>query len=479
MTLTALVMLPLAGALLVMVGSSAWPRLAPRWTALGTAIALSGLTAWVVAEGTAGGLSEAVGVEGALFWRLSLDGLSAPLVALAGMLSVVAILASWRIRDASHHALLLGLMAAVYAVFLAADLITFYVAWEAVLIPMYFLIGIWGHEGRRHAAMKFFLYTFAGSVLMFAGLLVAMIQTEASSFERVFEAGLPPGTQTLVFWLLAAGFLVKVPVFGLHTWLPDAHVEAPTAGSILLAGVLLKMGPYALLRVGLPLAPAAFEAARPVLAALGVIGIVYGAAVAFAQSDLKRLVAYSSIAHMGFVVLAVAAATPLALAGAMIGMVSHGLVAGLLFLLVGVLYDRTHTREIARFGGLGGTLPKWAALFTFGALASAGLPGLSGFPGEFVAIIEAFGAFGWWGAVAALGAVLAAAYNLNAVRRVCHGAGPSEPLDLGAGDMTHSEMAAAALLCVGVLAIGVWPGLVTAAGAGTLQRIAGLVTGAS
>ncbi|TLM67271.1 MAG: NADH-quinone oxidoreductase subunit M, partial [Actinobacteria bacterium] len=425
--LTALIAVPLVGVVVVLLAGRFGSRSMVRAGALGIAsaeLAVAAVAAYAAYAG--GGLTESFAAEAdATFWHLALDGLSSPLVLLTALLGVVAVLASWEEErsPAGHHALLLALTSAVMGVFLAADLITFYVAWEAVLIPMFFLIGVWGHERRRHAAMKFFVFTFAGSVLMLVGLLIAMRETDQTTFAGILKAGLDPGPARTVFWLLAAGFLVKVPVVGLHTWLPDAHVEAPTAGSIMLAGVLLKMGSYGLMRLSLPLAPAAFESARGLLAALGICGIVYGALMALAQSDLKRLVAYSSVSHMGFVVLAIAAATPLAFGGAMLGMVSHGLVAGLLFLLVGAQYERTHTRDLAKLGGLGTTLPRWSAVFVFAALASAGLPGLSGFPGEFVAVTEAFAPFGWWAALAASGAALAAAYNLNAVRRAVTGSG--------------------------------------------------------
>ncbi len=386
-------------------------------------------------------------------------GSRSPLVQLTALLSIVAVIASWKIADRPgiHHALLLALEAAVMTVFLAGDLILFYVGWEAVLIPMFFLIGGWGHENRRHAALKFFLYTFLGSVLMLAGIIVAVMTVKSTAIGAL-GAAIGTDTQMWLFWLLAIGMLVKVPVFPLHTWLPDAHVEAPTAGSIMLAGVLLKMGGYGLMRVAVPYAPAGFEAAAPVLAALGVAGIIYGALMAFAQTDLKRLVAYSSVAHMGFVVLGIATGTVLGYAAAMLAMISHGLVAALLFLLVGSLYERTHTREIVRFGGLGAATPRWGGLFVFAALASLGLPGLSGFPGELLAILEGFGAFGWWMVAAAVGALLGAVYNLSAVRRVVHG-------DLavewsGLDDIARSDAVAAIVLCVGIVAVGVVPGLV-------------------
>ncbi|MDO8847945.1 MAG: NADH-quinone oxidoreductase subunit M [Coriobacteriia bacterium] len=487
MTIALLIVIPLAGCLAVLAFRS--PPM-NRAVALASTLGTAALAALAVREYLASGAPLTFALSGTVgsFVRLSADGIALPLVALTAVLSVVAILVSWNAeRLNAHLALLLALEAAVLAVFLAADLVLFYVAWEAVLIPMFFLIGGWGHEGRRLAAMKFFVYTFAGSALMLIALVILVLAQGGHEMVPAGTVALGPQEQ-LVFWLLALGFLVKIPVWPLHTWLPDAHVEAPTSGSLMLAGVLLKMGGYGILRLCIPYAPNAFSEAAPLLAVLGGIGIVYGAAVALGQSDLKRLVAYSSVAHMGFVVLGLASGTELGMQGAMLAMVSHGVVAALLFLLVGSLYDRSHTREMSAFGGLGTSMPKWATVFVFACLASLGLPGLSGFPGEFAAVTGSFVRFGWPVALVGLGVVLAGAYNLRAIRTVVHGeraepgAGGSPSSEMGGAkhlsDLVPRELLAIAPLAILIVLLGVWPRIVTDLAGSSIADLLATLAGA-
>jgi NADH-quinone oxidoreductase subunit M len=349
----------------------------------------------------------------------------------------------------------------------ALDLALFYVFWEVMLVPMYFIIGIWGGKRRIYAAVKFFLFTMAGSLLMFLAILYMAIQYHHAagawsfSLEDLYPLRFPPATQTILFLAFALAFLVKVPVFPLHTWLPDAHTEAPTAGSIILAGVLLKLGVYGYLRFALPFFPEAATRFAPWLAGLSLVGIVYGSLVAFAQKDMKRLVAYSSVAHLGLVMLGIAALTTTSTTGAILQSVNHGLSTGALFLLVGVLYERRHTREIDAYGGVAKIVPVTATLFLIATLSSIGLPGLNGFVGEFLILTGTFNAPGvprWWAIVATSGMILSAVYLLTLVQRVfwtplVH----EENRELT--DIRPSEFVACAALVVAMVVIGVAPNL--------------------
>jgi NADH-quinone oxidoreductase subunit M len=324
---------------------------------------------------------------------------------------------------------MLLLEGAMVGVFVSLDLFLFYVFWEAMLIPMYFLIGIWGHERRIYAAIKFFLYTMAGSVLMLVAFLVLYRASGVASFDlpELLARPVEPALQTWLFAAFALAFAIKVPMFPFHTWLPDAHVEAPTAGSVILAGVLLKMGGYGFLRLAIPLFPDAAVRFAPWIGALAVVGIVYGALVSLVQPDLKKLVAYSSVSHLGFVMLGVAALTTTAVSGAVYQMLNHGISTGALFLCVGMLYDRRHTREIAQFGGLKTVMPWFSALFLMVCLSSIAVPGFNGFVGEFLILLGSWTFSPALTAVAALGVILAAAYVLWMVQRVLY------------GEITHEE----------------------------------------
>lgn len=473
-----MILIPALFAVASMIAGRRMPA-APRWIALAAVGAQTALIGSMSSVGVFTGARipgwDATSTRGA--WQVAIDGLSLPLVLLTLFIGAVAVVSSWRVaeRPGTYFALLLALQAAVTGLFLADSLILFYVAWECVLIPMYFLIGGWGSSNRKHAATKYLIYTFAAGGVMLVGVILALLMSGGlSSIAAISERSSQITAPHLVFWLFMIGFLVKIPAVPFHTWLPDAHTEAPTAGSIILAGVMLKMGGYGVMRIAMPFAPTAFESAQTLLASLGIIGIVYGAAMALVQTDLKRLVAYSSVAHMGFVILAIAAATPESLGAAMLAMVSHGFVAGLLFFLVGSLYERTHTRELGRLGGLGRVVPVWSVAFVFGALASLGLPGLSGFPGEFVTVLAGYARFGWWTAVATVGLVLAAAYNLRAVRGSVQG--PVGEFAVLA-DLSARETGLVLAFSAGILVLGVQPVALLRSAETALSALAAVVGG--
>jgi NADH-quinone oxidoreductase subunit M len=365
-----------------------------------------------------------------IHYHLGVDGISLFLVLLTTFLTPIAILASWKsieTRVAGFFISLLVLETGVIGVFVSLDLFLFFLFWEAMLIPMYFLIGIWGHERRIYAAVKFIIYTMLGSILM----LVAMIWLyevsgtfDLPQIQAMLISGqvtLPLRTELLLFAAFFLAFAIKVPLFPLHTWLPDAHTEAPTAASVLLAGVLLKMGTYGMLRFCLPLFPEAAHRFAPYIAVLAIIGIIYGALVAMVQTDLKRLVAYSSVAHLGFVVLGLFAFDPTAIQGALYQMLNHGVSTGALFVLVGMLYDRRHTHLISEYGGLATPMPVIAGFFLFVSLSSAGLPMLNGFIGEFLILLGTFVRHASWASWAATGVILSSVYLLWAYQRVFFG----------------------------------------------------------
>lgn len=395
-------------------------------------------------------------------YHLGVDGLSLSMVLLTTLLSFLACIASWSIpeRQKEYFVLYLLLELGMLGTFLALDLFLFYVFWELVLVPMYFLIGIWGGGRREYSAFKFFVYTLAGSLAMLLGILAVYLQ--AHTFDLVELARLGPtfavGFQQLLFVAFFLGFAIKVPIFPFHTWLPDAHVDAPTPISVLLAGILLKMGAYGFFRISYPLFPAGAQWFAVAMATLGMINIVYGAFVAMAQIDFKRLVAYSSVSHMGFVLLGLASFTPEGMNGALLQMFNHGTITGGMFLLVGVLYDRAHTRQLDAFGGLGAKLPKYAGFLAFFSLASLGLPGLSGFVSEFLSLVGTFPVWQWQTMVSVIGIVVAAAYMLMVMQRVL--LGQLNPKWAGMPDMTRREMLTLVPLLVIVLLVGVYPLLI-------------------
>jgi NADH-quinone oxidoreductase subunit M len=389
---------------------------------------------------------------------VGVDGLSLWLVILATFLTPLALLGSWssigaRVKEFVVFMLLLE--AGMIGVFVALDLFFFYVFWEAMLIPMYFLIGIFGHERRVYAAVKFFLYTFAGSVLMLVAFLVLWAQGGADfSIPSLVGNPVAPALQTWLFLACALAFAIKVPMWPFHTWLPDAHVEAPTAGSVILAGVMLKMGGYGFLRLALPLFPEAAQRFLPWIGVLAVIGVVYGALVSLVQPDLKKLVAYSSVSHLGFVMLGIAGLTTTSVVGSVYQMLNHGISTGALFFLVGMLYDRRHTRAISEFGGLKDVMPWYFTAFLLSALSSIAVPGFNGFVGEFLILLGSWTASPRLVVVASLGVVLAAGYMLWMVKRVFYGE-VTNPKNAGLPDLSAREAAVLVPLLVLAIFMGV------------------------
>jgi NADH-quinone oxidoreductase subunit M len=466
--LTALVVLPVVGALLVALVPRSRGEVG-RLIGVSASAATGALSIWLVTQFDVGDngfqfSSQHVWIKDlGISWHLGVDGISLFLVLLTGLLFPLAL---WGVKP--HHdpkpytAWMLILQAGCMGVFLSLDLFLFFVMFEIVLVPMYFIIGGWGYADRVYAALKFFLFTMLGSAFMLVGILATAFLAERSLGHLTFDlvqiaehADFATNTARWLFLSFAIAFAVKVPIFPLHTWLPDAHTQAPTAGSVILAGVMLKLGTYGFLRFGLYLFPEAATWAAPALVTLGVIGIIYGAIVAAVQKDLKRLVAYSSVAHLGFIVLGTFALTTQSLTGSVVQMVNHGISTGALFLLVGMIYDRRHTRLIAELGGLQKVAPILAAVFTVVMLSSIGLPGLNGFVGEYLILIGSFVTRRWWTVVAVVGVILAALYLLWAYQRVFHG----EPDEANAEvpDLNWADGLVLAPLLAAIVFLGVYP----------------------
>ncbi len=393
-------------------------------------------------------------------YHMGVDGISVFFVLLSTFLTPLCVLASWeavRHRVKEYMIAFLVLETLMVGMFCALDFILFYVFFEGVLIPMFLIIGVWGGSRRVYAAFKFFLYTLTGSVLMLIAILAILFESETSDIPELLTTALDPGMQIWLWLAFFASFAVKVPMWPVHTWLPDAHVEAPTAGSVILAGVLLKMGAYGFLRFSVPMLPYATDFFTPMVYALSIVAIVYTSLVALAQEDMKKLIAYSSVAHMGFVTIGIFTLTQQGVQGAVVQMLSHGFVSAALFLCVGVVYDRIHSREISMYGGLVQRMPKYAFVFMVFMLASVGLPGTSGFVGEFLVLVGAFQVNTWVAALACTGIVLGAAYMLFLYRRVIMGRLAGEHLR-AILDLSPRELLVFAPLVAVTIWMGVWPG---------------------
>jgi NADH-quinone oxidoreductase subunit M len=469
--LTALILVPVIGAIVVLCLPATRPEYV-KAAGFATTVATLGLAGYLLAKFKTGDADyqfvsdhawmEELGVR----WTVGVDGISLFMVVLTALLMPIGLLASTDIsRPKAFTFWLLLLEAGLIGVFLSLDLVLFFVFFEVVLVPMYFLIAEWGHDNRRYAATKFFLFTMTGSAFLFVGILsVGFLHQQAEGFltfdsqiltEWAAGGGLSLGTSKWIFAAFAIAFAVKVPLFPFHTWLPDAHTDAPTAGSVILAGVLLKMGTYGFLRFALPMFPQAAVDLAPVLLVAAVIGITYGAIVAAMQPNLKRIVAYSSVAHLGFVVLGTFALTQQSLQGGVFTMISHGLTTGALFLLVGMLYERRHTYEMTDYKGLWKVIPVFGGLFVIAAFASIGLPGFSGFVGEFLSLLGAFLTSRWYVVIATTGVILAAVYLLWAVQRTVMGEPDGE--NVGMKDVRLRELVTVVPLLGLSLFLGFYP----------------------
>ena len=465
--LSLLTFLPLAGGLVIMTirGSDEAVASNARWTALWTSLIvfILSLVLWVRFDTANPGFQFVEQLawlpEWGITYKMGVDGISVLFVLLATALTPICILASWesigtRVREFMFAFLVLETM--MVGMFAALDFVVFYMFFEGVLIPMYLIIGVWGGPRRVYAAIKFFLYTLAGSVLMLLALLAMWYAAGSTDIATLMAHKFAPSVQTWLFLAFFASFAVKVPMWPVHTWLPDAHVEAPTAGSVILAGVLLKMGAYGFLRFSVPMLPDATAYFAPMMFTLSVVAVIYTSLVALAQTDMKKLIAYSSVAHMGVVTIGIFTVNEQGISGALFQMLSHGVVSGALFLCVGVVYDRLHTREIDRYGGLANNMPMYAFVFMVFMLASVGLPGTAGFVGEFLVLAGVFQANSWVALLAATGVILGATYMLYLYRRVIFGELTKADLK-GILDLSPREIAVFAPLVFLTLWMGIYP----------------------
>jgi len=474
--LTLTIWLPIIGGIAVLASGDKAPAVS-KWVALVFAVLtfVLSLGLWVGFDAAS---AEMQFVERApwipyfdAYYHLGIDGISLPLIVLTTFISIFVIVAGWEVityKPSHYMAAFLIMEGIMVGVFSALDAILFYVFWEAMLIPMFLIIGVWGGPNRVYATIKFFLYTFFGSVFMLVALIYMYFQADSFGILDFHSLQLGLTEQVLIFIAFLLAFAVKVPMWPVHTWLPDAHVEAPTGGSVILAAIMLKIGGYGFLRFSLPITPDASSTLDWLIISMSLIAVVYIGFVALVQQDMKKLIAYSSIAHMGFVTLGffiafmifarsdVEGGAVLGISGGMVQMVSHGFISGALFLCVGVLYDRLHSRQIADYGGVINTMPVFGALFVFFAMANAGLPGTSGFVGEFMVILASFRADFWFAVLAATTLILGAAYTLWMIKRVVFGPVASEKV-AGLKDANGRELFVLGSLALAVLILGIWP----------------------
>jgi NADH-quinone oxidoreductase subunit M len=478
--LSGLLVLPMVGVLLLLLlrGEDEATRNNARWIALWTTLAtfLLSLIAWAEFNTASAGfqlVEQRTWFSDAITYKLGVDGLSMPFVLLTTFLMPFCIGASWlsiNMRVKEYMIAFLVLETLMIGVFEALDLLLFYLFFEGGLIPMFLIIGIWGGKRRVYAAFKFFLYTLLGSLLMLLAIMAMYWYAKTTDITVLLHTNFPLGMQKWLWLAFFASFAVKMPMWPVHTWLPDAHVEAPTAGSVILAGILLKMGGYGFIRFSLPMFPDASQYFAPLVFALSIIAIIYTSLVALVQEDMKKLIAYSSVAHMGFVTMGLFSMTAQGVEGAVFQMISHGLVSGALFLCVGVVYDRMHTREIAAYGGLVQRMPRYAVALMIFTLANVGLPGTSGFIGEFLTLIGVFQVNSWVALLATTGVILSAAYALYLYRRVIFGV-LEKPSLANIADLSWREIAILAPLVVLTLYYGVHPQPILDASAASAEAL--------